>query len=406
MAKKEMKRRHFIRNSAAGLVTAGLGLTGLKAGAQASTSNGKIVYRTLGRTGMRIPIVSYGVMNSDSPDLLNRALDAGINHLDTAHVYLRGKSEQVIGDVIERRGDRDKIYVATKMRFNQDRTRGVFLEESSERAPGATEENFFKQLALSLERLKTDYVDILYLHSCSTPAMTTYEPLMNALMKAKKEGKARFIGTTTHNDEANVIRASVDAGIYDVVLTAYNFIQTHREEVKKAIAYAASKNVGIIAMKTQGGSRVQREGKIEIDHAAALKWVMNDPNVCTSIPGMTTFGQLDLNMKSMAETALTAAETNRLARDSSASDTLYCHGCRSCVSTCQNGVEIPDIMRAYMYAEGYKNPVQARETIAELPQNRGLDACRMCSTCRATCSNGLQIAPRLEYLIKHSFHLG
>ncbi|GAI92204.1 unnamed protein product [marine sediment metagenome] len=69
--------------------------------------------------------------------------------------------------------------------------------------------------------------------------MATYEPLMNALVQVKKQGKARFIGVSTHRDEPNVIRAAVDAGIYDVVQTAYNYVQDHRDHVKDAILYAS-----------------------------------------------------------------------------------------------------------------------------------------------------------------------
>jgi hypothetical protein len=124
MANNGMKRRDFFGKAAAGLVTTGLSLPLLNAGTTEQKELNKFVYRTLGRTKLRIPIVSFGVMNSDSPDLLNRALDAGVNHLDTAHGYLRGNSERVIGEVLERRGGRDKVYVATKMYFARDREKG------------------------------------------------------------------------------------------------------------------------------------------------------------------------------------------------------------------------------------------------------------------------------------------
>ena len=192
-------------------------------------------------------------MNSDNPELLYRAFDLGLKHFDTAHGYLRGKSEEVIGKVVEERGNRDSISIATKIYLARDREKGVFSTEAGGKAPAPTEENFFKLLETSLQRLRTDYVDILYLHSCYSPAMATYEPMMKAMVKAKEQGKVRFIGTSTHRDEPNVIRASVDAGIYDVVVTAYNYLQDHRDAVGEAIAYAGSKDVGIVTMKTQGG---------------------------------------------------------------------------------------------------------------------------------------------------------
>jgi predicted aldo/keto reductase-like oxidoreductase len=343
-------------------------------------------------------------MNSDSPDLLNQALDMGVNHLDTAHLYLRGNSERVIGEVLEQRGDRDKIYIATKMRLARDREKGIYSLEGTDREPPATAESLYKQLDLSLKRLRTDYVDILYLHSLYSPKMATYEPLMNAMVKVKKQGKARFIGTSTHRDEPNVIRATVDVKIFDVVLTAYNYVQDHRGEVKKAIAYAAKNGVGVVAMKTQGGRRLQENSEFEIDHKAALKWVMEDENVCTSIPGITTFEQLETDFSVMNALTLSSSEQSRLEQTASLKGKLYCQNCRDCISSCPSRVEIPNLMRAFMYAKAYGNLSQARSTIAELPRNKGLIECRKCPSCTAVCRTGIKVDRRVRGLLEEELY--
>jgi len=402
----KMKRREFIGKTAFGMVAAGFSTLFAKNVVAGQEQPPKIMYRTLGRTDLRIPIVSFGVMNSDSPDLIQRSLDMGINHLDTAHTYLRGNSERAIGELLEKNGSRDKVYVATKIALNRDQKKRVFILKGSDRAPGATEENFIKLLETSLERLRTDYVDILYLHSCDSPQMVEYEPLMNAMVKVKKQGKARFLGTSTHTDVANVTRSTADAGIYDVCLVAYNYVQEEKEEIKKAIAYAAGIGVGIVAMKTQGGARLQRDPDTEINHQAALKWVLNDENVCTTIPGMTTFEQLDINMGVMNDLTLTEQEQRDLQLAASMRGTLFCQNCRSCVPTCPNNVAVPNLMRAYMYAAGYGNFVQARITIAELPDKKGLNVCRECSSCQATCRRDIDIGSRVKSLIAEGLHLG
>ena len=406
MRNNRINRREFFGKTTKGLLSAGFAFPLLKASKYPTGQPQKIIYRTLGRTNLSIPVVSFGVMNSDSPDLIQRALDKGINHLDTAHVYLRGNSERVIGEVLQKSGNRDKVYIATKMSLSRDREKKVFTLKGSERTPGATEENLFKQLETSLQRLRTDYIDILYLHNCSSPQMATYEPLMNALVKAKKQGKTRFIGTTTHSGEPDVIRASVDAGVYDVVLTVYNFAQENREDVKKAIQYAASKGVGIVAMKTQGGRSLQEKGEIEVNHEAALKWVLEDKNVCTSIPGMTTFDQLDQNMRVMNNLALSGTEKRDIQIASKLKGKLYCQNCRSCIPTCPNKVEIPDLMRAFMYAKGYGNYIQAGITVTELPRKRGINVCLSCSSCVASCPNGINIGSRIKTLTEESLYLG
>jgi predicted aldo/keto reductase-like oxidoreductase len=403
MKDKGVSRRRFIGGAATGVVSTGLGLTGISRAASPmaeaagpETAAPEISYRVLGRTGLKIPLISFGVMNSDNPDLLRRAFDLGLNHLDTAHGYLRGKSEQVIGEVVEQRGNRDAISIATKMYLARDREKNVFTKEAAGRAPAPTEEELFKLLETSLTRLRTDYIDILYLHSCYSPAMATYEPLMNALVKAKEQGKARFIGTSTHKDEPNVIRATVDAGVYDVVLTSYNYLQDHKDAVGEAIEYAAGKGVGVVAMKTQGGNRLNKEEGVHINHQAALKWVFANPHVCTAIPGMTTFDQMESNFMVMADLELSEAEERELKLASLVPGTYFCQSCRECVPTCPEQVDIPTLMRSYMYAEAYGNTIQAEETIGTVPHDRGLRVCAECSSCQARCRREMPIAERLR----------
>jgi predicted aldo/keto reductase-like oxidoreductase len=402
MKNKGVSRRWFIGGAATGVVSAGLDLTGYSHAVSSKKADHKpapkLEYRVLGRTGLEIPLISFGVMNSDNPDLLHRAFDLGLNHLDTAHLYLRGNSEKVIGEVVEQRGNRDSVFIATKMRFARDRDRLVFSSKATAREPAPTEDNLFQQLETSLDRLRTDYIDILYLHSCYSPAMATYEPLMKALVKAKEQGKARFIGVSTHHDEANVIRSAVDAGVYDVVLTAYNYLQDHKDAIGEAIAYAAGKGVGVVAMKTQGGNRLNKQEGVNINHRAALKWVFANPHVCTAIPGMTTFDQMDLNFSVMADLELSASEERELKLASLLPGTYFCQSCRECIPTCPEQVEIPTLMRASMYAEAYGNTVQAEETIATVPEERGPRVCVECASCQARCRRDLPIADRLREL--------
>jgi len=401
MAHRGMNRRQFIRTTALGAVATGLGVPSLRAGSKPAQTKEptKILYRTLGRTGLSIPLVSFGVMNSDSPDLIRKALDMGVTHLDTAHSYLRGKSETVIGEVIKKRGGRDKVYIATKMKFERDRDKGEFSARGGPCTPGATEENLEKQLHKSLERLQTDYVDILYLHNCTSPAMVTNRLMMKAFSKVKQQGKARFIGISTHTKEPECIRAAADAKIWDVVLTAQNFLKENRDEIAQANAYAVSRGVGIIAMKTQGGVRLSQEKKVQVNHAAALKWVLGDENVCTTIPGMTTFDQLDLDFGVMANLALSEQERRDLEISAMLKGPLFCQNCGSCVETCPQDVRIPTLMRAFMYQEGYGNLWEARMAVADLPSQRGLEMCRNCSRCTALCRNGIDIHARLRSLM-------
>ncbi|MDZ7261706.1 MAG: aldo/keto reductase, partial [candidate division KSB1 bacterium] len=253
----------------------------------------------------------------------------------------------------------------------------------------------------SLERLQTDYVDILYVHACDSANMVNYEVTMKAAMKAKEAGKARFIGVSTHNSP-EIIRAAVDAKIYDVVLAVFNFQREDRDDIAKAIAYAKENGVAIVAMKTQGGAR-REGGSAPFNHKAALKWVLNHDGVCTAIPGMTTFEQLQLNFSVMEDLTLTDEEKKDL-KLSSLDSGGYCQNCRACVSQCPHKVEVPTLMRAFMYSEGYGNLSQAEWTLSLLPKQHSLTACRSCSDCRVSCNHGMPIDRNVKTL-KRQFAL-
>jgi predicted aldo/keto reductase-like oxidoreductase len=152
-------------------------------------------------------------------------------------------------------------------------------------------------------------------------------------------------------------------------------------------------------MKTFGGNRVQEDGSIQMNHRAALKWALNDENVCTAIPGMTTFDQMDLNWSAMGALALTTKEKKDLELAALQDGIFYCQNCRRCVPSCPAGVEIPTLMRAYMYAEGYGNLMQAGMTLDDLPHREGLEVCRSCPACEAACGHGMNIPRRVASLL-------
>ena len=205
----------------------------------------------------------------------------------------------------------------------------------------ALHEAFLDKFDLSLQRLGLDHVEILYLHNNSTREDVQNPAIIEALRKAKKSGKARFIGITTHSNEPAVIRATIEAKVYDVVLTAYNFRQDHRDEVRKAVAEAAAAGLGIVAMKTQAGVYWDKERQQPINMRAALKWVLNDPNVTTAIPGFTTFDQLKEDLTVMTDLKLTPEEPKTCAGGAGVAG-LYCQQCGQCVPGCPKALPIPD----------------------------------------------------------------
>ena len=348
----------------------------------------KRVYRPLGRTGLNLPVINMGVMNSDNPNLIRTALDSGILLLDTAHAYMQGRNEEVIGSVIKGR-PRDSYMIGSKVSLPQDHATGRYIE-------GATEAEFLKKLDISLKRLGIDYVDILYHHGVSRRESVFHEPVLNAMAKAKKAGKFRFAGITTHTNEPEVIHAAVDTQFYEVVLTAYNYQQQHVAEVRDAIARAAQAGLGVVGMKAiRGGFRQTPSVR---NAAAALKWVLQDPNVHTIVPGFTTFDQLEADLSVMEDINLNDAEKKELAREASLPG-LYCQGCRECLGQCAARLPIPELMRAYMYVYDYRNLDMARDLVVSL----GLPSrvCgEDCTLCPVKCSVGFNIREKILDIVR------
>jgi predicted aldo/keto reductase-like oxidoreductase len=381
-------RRSFIKKGAAGLAGAVVLPSVLKGqekeAAAKKKKERKLIYRTLGKTGLKLPIVSMGVMNADNPKLVEAALDAGMIHLDTAHVYQRGRNEEMIGKVIKGR-PRDSFVLATKVPGGgMDRKTGLFTKQTDPKA-------FVEKFHTSLKRLGVDYVEIFYLHSVVKKEAVMYEPLLSAMVKLKKEGKVRFIGVSTHRNEPEVLRAAADSNVYDVVLSAYNFNQPHVKKMDEALAYAVKKGIGTVAMKTQAGVYWDRERTRQINMKAALKWALQNENIHTSIPGFTTFDQMELDLSVMENPALTPKEKAdlKLGDKLSGLHGLYCTQCGSCQAQCPHGLDIPTMMRSYMYAYGYKSPGLAKDTLREI--DLSTVPCSQCGTCGVQCTMGFDV---------------
>jgi predicted aldo/keto reductase-like oxidoreductase len=327
-----------------------------------------------------------GVMNCDNANLVRAALEAGIVHLDTAWYYQYGKNEKMIGKVVKD-FPRDSYIIATKVGADKDPNTRLYPADT-------TEKRFLDELETSLKRLDLDYVDILYLHNNVVTGSILFEPAMNAFEKAKRDGKARFIGVTTHKNEPEIIQAATDSGFYEVVETAYTLMQPHINEIKQAVARASEAGLGVVAMKNLGGGFLDRETRtIPINAKAAIKWVLQDENVHTAIPGCTTFDQLYSNLSIMEDPALTDQEKKDLRLDES-TGSMYCPGCDKCLAQCPENLPIPDLMRAYMYTYGYRNLEEARILVDSL--NLPKNVCAECSDCRVNCTSGFDVSRKIQ----------
>jgi predicted aldo/keto reductase-like oxidoreductase len=379
---KRINRRGFLRTGITGAGAIALSPSIVSAASQVQEKN--IIYRTLGKTGLKVPVISFGVMRSDNPNLCKAAYDKGVRLFDTANVYNGGNNETMLGNLFKNY-QRNSFLLATKVKPGTDRE-GKPNDQT-------TPEKFLEIFNTSLSRLQMDYVDILYLHDVSNPELLEFNPVINIIRKLKKDGKTRFIGFSTHRNEPVVINAAADSDIWDVILTQYNYRLSYLNDLNTAIKKAAAAGIGIVAMKTiPGGGFLDREKTKPINTTAAIKWVLSNPDVATTIPGMTSFDQVELNSKILEDITLNEKEKTDLVADI-AEPGLFCSGCKQCIPECPNNLPIPDLMRAYMYAYGYLQPSMAQDLIKELGTSG--NPCSNCDVCNVQCSRNFRVREKI-----------
>ncbi|MFC1538907.1 aldo/keto reductase [Candidatus Latescibacterota bacterium] len=372
-------RRAFIKMSS---TAAGLGIT---AGCSSikktsSESNIKTVngvrYRKLGSTGFDVSEVGFGAMNMRDPELVHAAIDMGINYIDTAHGYMNGVNEEVVGQVMKTK--RDKVFLVTKVHNSEDA-------------------NLRKMMELSLKRLQTDHVDTMTLHMPRGRNEALDENCIKIFEQAKKDGLCRFVGVSTHSNHEEVIKAAIDSKFWQSVLVGYNY--TSPQSVTDAIKEARNAGLAVIGMKTMA------RGKGYADHnmgditpvQAALKWVLNNPNIDTTIPGVTTFEHIGENFKVMSM-SLSFDNRPEPYRYSEANVNNYCcgvAGCSECDGQCQKGVNVSELNRCLGYVYGYNDMKLARENFKEFSLSSMLDKCKDCGECTVKCVNSLNLAENI-----------
>jgi predicted aldo/keto reductase-like oxidoreductase len=377
---KGMNRREFLKAGLIGTSSAFLGMNGLAGAAEQFAAPGpfvfpKPVYRTLGRTGLKITVVSFGAMLTPESEVMRVAFENGVNYVDTARRYMGGKNEETVARALK--GMRDNMYVATKTQ-----------------PTSISKEDIIRDVETSLKMLGTDHIDVIQLHNLTDKERLFIAETREAYTKLRQQGKVRFFGITTHKNQAEVINALVDdpEKFFDTVLVAYNFKSD--KDVAAAIARAADANIGVIAMKTQaGGYETSALGPIS-PHQAALKWVLQNRHITAAIPGMKEIAHLKEAIQVMGM-PFTYADRRILEKYSAAVQPYYCGFCGKCEGSCPLGVDISTVNRSLMYAEGYKNADLALATYRELPARSSAIACLDCSGCSAACVRGLDISAKM-----------
>ncbi len=371
MQDKENKinRRSFLKTVGA----AGIGsvLAGQKifaepnAPAAKETSMPQVPRRMLGKTGVEVPVFSFGAMFDIMKNQvqLRKALQYGVTYWDTADCYAGGNSELGIGKFLKAHPDKRKdVFLVTK---------------SDARDPDGIE----KLLQQSLQRMETNYIDLYFLHGVKTGNELT-DDVRKWAEGAKKRGLIRFFGFSVHKNMPECLNAAAKAGWIDALMTSYNFRLMQDKQLSDAIEACYQKGIGLVAMKTQGlkvdGGPNDADKKL-MEHftqqgftegQAKIKAVLTDKRIASANVGCPKLTYLTLGIAAaLDKTELTQTDMEIFRQYASASCNGYCAGCANiCEEALLGAPYVSDIMRYMMYYNSYGDQQAARELFATIPQ--------------------------------------
>jgi len=319
--------------------------------------------RKLGKTGVEVSCLALGTMFNlvENQIILRRSLQLGVNYWDTANIYANGQSEIGIGKFLEKNPDaRKKLFIVSKA------SRATTVEEVEQR------------LQTSLERMKTDYIDLYYgVHVMSNPDRLTNE-LKQWAEKAKKRGVIKFFGFSSHSNMAECLAAAPALGWIDAALVVYNFRVMQDKKLQAAVEACHKAGIGLTAMKTQGKS-IETEGDKKLtDHflkkgftegQAKIKVVLDDKRFSSLAVRMENISLLNMNVAAaLDKTKLTQADKEVFKQYADSTCTGYCAGCANiCNSVLPDTPYVSEIMRYLMYYNSYGDRDRARELFAQLP---------------------------------------
>ena len=359
-------RRNFLR--AAGAAGLGSIIAPIDLVAESSDASAAMPTRPFGRTGVRVPILGFGGSLDLEQLMLRQAAKWGVTYWDTASSYMGGNSENRIGKYLDKYPeDRKKLFIVTK-------------------SHAWTVSGLTGDLNRSLERMKTDYVDLFFVHSVrSIDELDSNRKAWSERTKAG--GKIRFFGFSSHSNMAECMLGAAKLGWIDAIMMSYNFRLMHSAGMERAVDACARAGIGLTAMKTQGGGSVSTSSETELELAgqflkkgftdaqAKLKAVWEDPNIaciCTEMPNITIL--MSNVAAAMNRTRLSSDDKKLLHKYAQETCSDYCAGCTDLCESATDGIApIGDVMRYLMYSRSYGDHERAAQLFRRIPQRIRVD---------------------------------
>ena len=350
----------------------------------------------LGFGCMRFPVTAEGKINEPEAErMLDKAIAAGVNYIDTAYPYHGGDSEPFVGKVLKKY-DRSSLYLATKL--------PVWMVNSLEDVDRLFQEQ--------LSRLQTDYIDFYLLHALGRDRFQDMVKLgvVDRLAELKAQGKIRYLGFSFH-DSYEAFEHIINYREWDFCQIQLNYMDAEEQAGIKGYKLAEEKGVPLVVMEPiKGGSLAAYAEDItgrfrSLDPEAsvasfALRWVGSLPGVKVILSGMSTMEQVEDNLKTFeAFKPLSERESHEI-RDIVALIKSRvqngCTGCRYCMP-CPAGVDIPGNFRVWNTYHMYQNyNVVKWNWEKEMGESKQAKCCVKCGKCEAACPQKLSIRQDLE----------
>jgi len=320
--------------------------------------------------------------------MLQKALDCGVNYFDTATFYCYTDSQKALGEFFE--GEKRKRIILS--------TKNPHYSENAD--------EWHKNLDTSLERLRTDYIDIYNHHGMGWESYCKFvEPFLSKLMmKAKEEGKVRHICCSFHDTPENLIKI-VNTGYPDVITLQYNLLD---QRLAEGIALAHSKGIGIVVMGPVGGGRLGAQSDVMEQLAPgvkrvpelAMRFVLSNPGVSIALSGMSTMEQVEENVRVCSDSRTFTTEELRMLDEHTkrlkAMEDLYCSGCGYC-KPCSQNVDISHIFQTYNQGRVYGFWDHAKRVYQYITkEGKGADRCIECGLCEPKCPQKIKIPEELK----------
>jgi predicted aldo/keto reductase-like oxidoreductase len=367
-----------------------------------------MLYRNYGKTHEKVSLLGFGGMrfgnikdHAACITMMLKAAQGGVNYFDTAYMYMGGKSESAMGEVLQKY-ERKSYYLVSKNPTMMLKSKSDVLKIFDEQ----------------LKRCKTDYFDLYMVHNINKDTIDKYRDFesYNQLLTKKREGKIKYLGFSFHGD-VEMLKQVVKEHDWDFCQLQLNYFDWDTAKADEMYDIATKAKLPIVVMEPLRGGGLSTLNpsaeKLLKDNCPndtptsyALRWVAGKENVFTVLSGMGKLGHVEENIATLSDykplTVKEEALSTDLVKAIKSQGEIGCTDCKYCIESCPRGVNIPAIFTLYNSYKLFKNKFLFKASYEGLPASEKADRCIECGACVKHCPQSLDI-PKLLKQVESEF---